>query len=71
MRLQAAMFFNHFLYENALKLKKECHPEIPWTYYLPNEPKMCLKFDENIKQKFHSEKNFLSGFWILIRTRIR
>jgi hypothetical protein len=31
-------FFNHFLYENALKLKKECHPEIHWPFYLSNEP---------------------------------
>jgi hypothetical protein len=28
MRLRAAMLFMNFLYENAIKLKKECYPEI-------------------------------------------
>jgi hypothetical protein len=30
--------FNYFLYENEIKFKKECHPEMPMTFYLSNEP---------------------------------
>jgi hypothetical protein len=55
------VFFMHFLYENAIKLKKECYPEILYKLFifpinkfaaLPNLVRLSLKYRHCVNQQF-------------------